>query len=96
MTSIPIHRDMPSLTMRDDDLHELELSVRRSDSVRRSAGTLYSLFYVNVTCHLPSTVTEYEAAPSQAKASQVLTTSATVKRVKAIGAPTKASDGLYA
>ena len=42
VTSIPIHRDMPSLTMRYDDLHELELSVRRSDSVRRSAGTLYA------------------------------------------------------
>ena len=40
VTSIPIHRDMPSLTMRDDDLHELELSVRRSDSVQRSARTL--------------------------------------------------------
>ena len=40
VTSIPIYKDMPSLTMRDDDLHELEPSVRRSDSVRRSAGTL--------------------------------------------------------
>ena len=35
VTSIPIYRDMPNLPMRDDDLHELE------PSVRRSAGTLY-------------------------------------------------------
>ena len=41
VTSIPIYKDMPSLTMRDDDLHELEPSVWRSDSVRRSARTLY-------------------------------------------------------
>ena len=32
---------MPSLTMRDVDLHELEPSVQRSGSVQRSAGTLY-------------------------------------------------------
>ena len=53
MTSIPIYKDMPSLTMRDDDLHELEPSVRRSDSVRRSAGTLYMLTvrsYHNINC----------------------------------------------
>ena len=39
-TSIPIYRHMPNLTMRDVDLHELELSVRRSDGVWRCAGTL--------------------------------------------------------
>ena len=40
VTSIPLYRDMPSLTTRDDDLHESELSVWRSDSVQRSARTL--------------------------------------------------------
>jgi hypothetical protein len=34
---------MPSLTISDGHLHELELSVLRSDSVRRSAGTLYTV-----------------------------------------------------